>query len=90
MNYRGLSGGIYKPLSEKDVETIHEASLNILEKTGFTYESGLESTLALLENAGAFVDRKAARIYFPRDLILEQAAKAPAQVILYSRMAKTT
>ena len=85
MNYRGLSGGIYKPLSEKDVETIHEASLNILETTGFTYESGLDSTLALLENAGAFVDRKADRIYFPRDLILEQAAKAPAQVILYSR-----
>ncbi len=85
MNYRGLSGGIYKPLSEKDVETIHEASLNILEKTGFTYESGLDITLALLENAGAFVDRKADRIYFPRDLILEQAAKAPAQVILYSR-----
>jgi len=85
MSYRGLSGGIYKPLSEKDVETIHEASLNILEKTGFTYESGLDSTLALLENAGAFVDRKADRIYFPRDLIREQAAKAPAQVILYSR-----
>jgi trimethylamine--corrinoid protein Co-methyltransferase len=85
VNYRGLSGGIYKPLSEKDVETIHEASLNILETTGFTYESGLDSTLALLENAGAFVDRKADRIYFPRDLILEQAAKAPAQVILYSR-----
>ena len=85
MSYRGLSGGIYKPLSEKDVATIHEASLNILEKTGFTYESGLDSTLALLENAGAFVDRKADRIYFPRDLILEQAAKAPAQVILYSR-----
>jgi trimethylamine--corrinoid protein Co-methyltransferase len=59
--------------------------LNILETTGFTYESGLDSTLALLENAGAFVDRKADRIYFPRDIILEQAAKAPAQVILYSR-----
>jgi len=85
VSYKGLSGGLYKPLSEKDVETIHEASLNILEKTGFTYESGLDSTLALLENAGAFVDRKADRIYFPRDLISEQAAKAPAQVILYSR-----
>ena len=85
MSYKGLSGGLYKPLSENDVEVIHEASLEILEKTGFTYESGLDATLAMLENAGAFVDRKADRIYFPRDLILEQAAKAPAQVILYSR-----
>ena len=65
MNYPGLSGGIYKPLSEKDVETIHEAALNILEKTGFTYESGLDSTLALLENAGAFVDRRLTGFIFP-------------------------
>ena len=85
MNYMGLAGGLYKPLSEKDVETIHEASLDILEKTGFTYESGLDSTLALLEKSGSVVDRKADRIYFPRDLIIEQTAKAPAQVILYSR-----
>jgi trimethylamine--corrinoid protein Co-methyltransferase len=85
VNFKGLSGGIYKPLSENDLEVIHEASLEILEKTGFTYESGLDSTLALLENAGAVVDRKMDRIYFPRDLILAQAAEAPAQVVLYSR-----
>ena len=85
MNYMGLEGGSYKPLSEEDVETIHEASLDILEKTGFTYETGLDSTLALLEKSGSVVDRKADRIYFPRGLIIEQTAKAPAQVILYSR-----
>ena len=85
MSCKGLSGGIYKPLSEKNVETIHAASLDILEKTGFTYESGLDSTLVMLENAGAVVDRKINRIYFPRDLIIEQAANAPARVILYSR-----
>ena len=85
MNYLGLAGGQYKPLSKNDVETIHAASLDILEKTGFTYESGLGSALAMLENAGAVVDRKIDRIYFPRDLIIEQVANAPAGVILYSR-----
>ena len=30
MNYMGLAGGQYKPLSEKNVETIHEASLDHL------------------------------------------------------------
>ena len=85
MNYLGLAGGQYKPLSKNDVETIHAASLDILEKTGFTYESGLGSALAMLENAGAVVDRKSDRIYFPRDLIIEQVANAPAGVILYSR-----
>lgn len=85
MNYKGYSGGIYKPLSENDVEVVHDASLEILEQIGFTYESGLGETLTMLAHAGASVDRKNDRVYFPRDLILEQTAKAPAQIVLYSR-----
>ncbi len=85
MTYKGLSGGQYKPLSQNDVETIHEASLDILEKIGFTFESGLDDTLAVLENAGATIDRTADRIYFPKKLIIEQAATAPERVKLYSR-----
>jgi len=30
VNYMGLAGGQYKPLSEKNVETIHEVSLDHL------------------------------------------------------------
>jgi trimethylamine--corrinoid protein Co-methyltransferase len=85
VSYKGLSGGLYKPLSEEDVEVIHEASLQILENTGFTYEAGLDDTLVMLEGAGAAVDREADRIFFPRDLVVAQADKAPAQVVLYSR-----
>jgi len=85
MSCKGLSGGLYKPLSDRDVEIIHEASLSILEKTGITYESGLENTLDMLEKAGTAIDRMAGRIKFPRDLIMAQAAKAPARVMLYSR-----
>jgi trimethylamine--corrinoid protein Co-methyltransferase len=88
VSYKGLAGGLYKPLSEEDVETIHEASLHILEKTGFTYEAGLDSTLDMLEKSGATVDRKIDRVYFARALIMEQAAKAPARVVLYSRDGK--
>ena len=88
MSYKGLAGGLYKPLSEEDVETIHAASLHILEKTGFTYEAGLDSTLEMLKKSGATVDRKTDRVYFPGDLIMEQAAKAPARVVLYSRDGK--
>ena len=59
--------------------------MDILEKTGFTCEAGLNRTLDMLDKAGATVNRETQRIYFPRDLILEQVAKAPARVILYSR-----
>jgi len=88
VSYKGLSGGLYKPLSEKDIEIIHGASLEILEKTGFTYESGLDDTLAMLESAGANVDRQSDRIYFSENLIMEQVSKAPGRVILYSRDGK--
>jgi len=88
MDLKGLSGGQYRPLSEEQVKTIHEASLSILEKTGFTYESGLDDTLTMLEKAGVTVDRDQSRIFFPRNLVIEQAAIAPEQVIMYSRDGK--
>jgi trimethylamine--corrinoid protein Co-methyltransferase len=85
MNLKGLAGGLYAPLSLDEIETIHDASLTILEKTGMTYESGLDATLEMLKSAGAAVDHDRARVTFPRDLVMEQAAKAPEQVILCSR-----
>jgi trimethylamine--corrinoid protein Co-methyltransferase len=88
MNAKGLSGGIYKPLSPAGIETIHNASLTILEKTGIAYEFGLGETVDMLANAGARVDREIKRIRFPRELILEEIAKAPSQVILFARDGK--
>ncbi len=82
---KGLPGGHYKPLSDDNIRTLHEAALTLLEKTGFTYESGLDDTIEMLEKAGAGVDRKAARIRFPRALVAEQVSKAPGRVVLYSR-----
>jgi trimethylamine--corrinoid protein Co-methyltransferase len=88
MNSKGLSGGIYKPLTPQGIDAIHEASLSVLEKTGITYESGLDDTLAMLQAAGAAIDRDSARIRLPRHLVTAQAACAPRQVVLYSRDGK--
>lgn len=88
MSLKGLTGGLYRPLTDEAVQTIHDASIRILEKTGFTYESGLEDTLAMLEKAGVTVDREKTRILFPKDLITDLAAKAPERVVLYSRDGK--
>jgi len=85
MDSKGLLGVQYRPLTDEQVETIHEASLTILETTGFTFESGLDETLEMLEKAGAEVDRERARIWFPRDLISMEIARAPQRVILYSQ-----
>jgi len=57
MALKGLTGGLYQPLSSADIKTIHQASLAILENTGISYESGLAETIDMLEAQGAKVDR---------------------------------
>jgi trimethylamine--corrinoid protein Co-methyltransferase len=88
MNSKGLNGGIYQPLSPQGITAIHDASLTILEKTGITYEAGLEETVDMLAAAGATVDQHDKRIRFPRQMILERVAQAPSRVILYARDGK--
>ena len=76
MKLKGLPGGQYQPLSKKQVNTIHEASLTILEDTGVAYESGLEQTIEMLEQAGATIDQKRSRVIFPKNLVTEQNNKS--------------
>ncbi|MEN8212003.1 MAG: trimethylamine methyltransferase family protein, partial [Thermodesulfobacteriota bacterium] len=82
MNLMGLQGGIYTPLSQEQIKIIHKAALQILEKTGITYESGLDDTIELLEKHGAKIDHDNSRIKFPEELIMKQVAKAPEKVVL--------
>jgi trimethylamine--corrinoid protein Co-methyltransferase len=85
MSNKGLPGGHYQPLSREQVEGLHAAALSVLEKTGFSYETGLDETIAMMEEFGMQVDRDQRRVYFPRDKIMEQVSKAPHRVVLYSR-----
>jgi trimethylamine--corrinoid protein Co-methyltransferase len=88
MSHGGLPGGHYQPLTPKQVESLHAAALSVLEKTGFSYEAGLDETLQMAEEFGMVVDREQRRIYFPKNRILEQVNKAPHRVVLYSRDGK--
>jgi trimethylamine--corrinoid protein Co-methyltransferase len=88
MYHKGLPGGHYQPLSHKQVESLHAAALSVLEKTGFSYEAGLDKTLEMTEEFGMVVDREHTRIYFPSDKVMEHVNKAPHRVVLYSRDGK--
>ena len=52
MELKGLSGEFYRPLSAADIETIHQASLTILENTDITYEACLEEISDILAPMG--------------------------------------
>ena len=88
MGSGGLSGEIYRPLSEDQIATIHERALDLLEDCGMTYEDGLDDVLQVLGAAGCTVDQGKKRIFFPRQLVNEMVAKAPGNFILYSRDGK--
>lgn len=84
----GLKGGIYNPLSNEQVIDIHTSALEVLERIGMTYETGLDNMLDLVEKAGCKVDRDKGRIYFPRELVTGMAAKAPGEYTLHGREEK--
>ena len=85
MNLQGLPGGLYKPLTQKNIETIHEASLLMLQETGIAFEKGLEDTVSLLEQNGAIVDHNKSRFFLPREMVQTNIVKAPRQVLLHGR-----
>jgi trimethylamine---corrinoid protein Co-methyltransferase len=70
-------------LSPDEVETIHENSLMVLEKFGIQFNHA--EAIDLLERAGARVDRETNLVKFPRQLVLENIAKAPAKFSMRAR-----
>ncbi len=81
---KGLIGGQYKPLTDKQVEQIHEASLAILARTGVQVEE--PEALRLFEKVGADVDGN--RVRLSQALIEDALDKAPSRVVLAGRAPK--
>ena len=71
----------YEIITKKQIEDIHDATLEVLEKTGvvFHYQPALE----IFCKAGAKVDGN--RVYFPNRLVEEQVKKAPSHFTLNAR-----
>ena len=72
-----------KVLYDEQVETIHEASMRILEEIGmdFLHPEALE----ILGAAGAEVTPGSERVRFDRGLVEEAVAKAPSRFTLHAR-----
>ena len=87
MTTGGLTGGIYQPLTDEEIEIIHHKALDILEQVGIGYENDFEA-LDLLAEAGCRIDPKAGRIFMPSGLVIKMVEKAPGEFILFSRDGK--
>ncbi|NIM05253.1 MAG: trimethylamine methyltransferase, partial [Armatimonadetes bacterium] len=77
----GLSAGRYKPLTEEEVERIHETSMSVFEDIGL--EVNNKAARHLFQQAGARVDGD--RVTFSREMVMELIGKAPSRVNLCGR-----
>jgi len=71
----------YEPLRQNQVEQIHEASLQILEKTGVDFHH--PPAIEILSRSGAKTEGE--RVFFPPRLVEEQVKKSPDRFKLYAR-----
>ncbi|MCZ7572975.1 MAG: trimethylamine methyltransferase family protein [Ardenticatenaceae bacterium] len=79
----GLEGGRYKPLRDKDVRRIHEASLEVLERTGI--EVVPSECREMFRQAGARLDAENNRLFIPRSMVEDALATARNEVALCGR-----
>ena len=68
-------------LSHAQIEQIHQATLEVLERTGVQFNH--PRALELLDGAGARVDGN--RVRFPSWMVEEAIRKAPSRVVLGNR-----
>jgi trimethylamine--corrinoid protein Co-methyltransferase len=80
---KGLPGGHYKPLADKDIQKIHETSLKVFDEVGVQVNSSAARDLFL--GAGADVDENSHVVKVPPSLVEELIHKAPPIIRLCGR-----
>jgi len=83
---RGLRGGLLRPFSRDQIESIHLATVEVLENTGVEVRS--ERIMEIFQKGGAEVDYKNRRVWIPEHLVKEAVKNAPSKVIICGRSGK--
>lgn len=78
----GMSGGLYKPLSDTDVRRIHEAALDVLEQVGLS--DAIPSCIELVTGAGGTLT-EGGRLLFPRSLVEDTLAMAARRFVVHGQ-----
>lgn len=75
-----LRGGTYKPLSDQDIERVHQTALDVLEKVGMGNPPPILRERALAR--GCWVDDHD-RLCFPRTLVEDVIAAMPREIVMH-------
>lgn len=79
----GMATHAYKPLSDVDIQRIHEASLTVLEKTGVSVQDS--EARDILKAGGATIDEAENRVYISRSMVEAALANACKSFVLAGR-----
>jgi len=69
--------------SDNEISKIHQATLDVLEKTGIVIET--EEALEVFDGAGAKVDRKTKIVKIPPNVVEDAIGSAPSKIVLAGR-----
>jgi trimethylamine--corrinoid protein Co-methyltransferase len=86
MDAWNLRGGQLRFLTDKQIEEIHFAALDVLQRVGCFFEH--EDALRIFEEAGAWVDREKRIIHIPHHLVDQALRNTPDRVFLAARNPK--
>ena len=78
----GMEGGRYKPLTERELQRIHEAALHLLETVGIG--QAIPSCIELMTARGCTMDARG-RLCIPRALVEDTIASCARRFPLYGR-----
>jgi trimethylamine--corrinoid protein Co-methyltransferase len=78
----GMRGGLYKPLSQSQIQNIHRTALDVLERVGFA--DAIPSGVEIMTRAGARQGENG-RLTFPRALVEDTIAKAGRHFVLHGQ-----
>ncbi len=79
----GKHSDFYNPLSVRDIESIHESSMQVLSRSGFKVEN--VRALKLFQEHGADVDLNNKLVRLKEEWLMEYIKKAPSRIILHGR-----
>jgi len=81
---KSKNGGLeFKVFSDDEMDEIHLATLEVLEKTGLFFED--EEALQVLDGGGALIDKKNRVAKFPPHMVEDAIRSAPPQILLAGR-----
>ena len=78
----GMEGGQYKPLSERDMQRIHETALTLLETVGLA--QAIPTCIEAMTAKGAFLNAQG-RLCIPRALVEDTLASCARNFVLHGR-----